>query len=579
MSHQEGLFHLLEARMVERIPWAKLGRREPATAVLHDARQGGLWLGFRDGGVAYFNDGQIRASYAAAEGLGEGMIRSFYLDASGSLWAATDGGLSRIKDGRVLTLTSRNGLPCNIVHWMMEDDAHSVWLYTACGLVRIARSDLDAWTSNPKQTIQAAVFDSSDGVSNHRFPGGYSANVAKSADGKLWFLRLGGVSVLDPHHLAFNKLPPPVHIEQVTADGKTYDASQGLRLPPLVRDLVIDYTALSLVAPEKVRFRYMLEGQDPHWREVVNDRKVQYSNLGPGHYRFRVMACNNSGVWNEEGEFFEFSIAPAFYQRTSFRVLCVVVFMGLLFAAYRLRVRQLARQFNRTLEARVSERTRIARDLHDTLLQSFQGLLLRFQSVLKMLPERPLEARQRLASALDQAADAITEGRDAVQGLRTSAFETNDLANAITAIAEELTSGASTVDPPAIDVEVEGTARNLNPVVRDEAYRIASEALLNACRHAQARQIKVEIQYEKRQFRLQVRDDGKGIDEEIIRQQPAGHYGLPGMRERAEIVGGKLYVWSKLDSGTQIELSVPGAIAYGVSNRQSVAIASRERLT
>src|SRR4029453_5479666 len=151
--------------------------------------------------------------------------------------------------------------------------------------------------------------------------------------------------------------------------------------------------------------------------------------------------------------------------------------------------------------------------------------------------------------------------------------------NAITAIAEELTSGASTVDPPAIDVEVEGTARNLNPVVRDEAYRIASEALLNACRHAQARQIKVEIQYEKRQFRLQVRDDGKGIDEEIIRQQPAGHYGLPGMRERAEIVGGKLYFWGKLDSGTQIELSVPGAIAYGVSNQQSVAIASRERLT
>src|SRR4029450_4544976 len=199
MSHQEALFHLLETRLVERIPWAQLGRREPATALLHDARQGGVWLGFRDGGVAYFDDGQISASYAAAEGLGEGMIRSFYPDASGSLWAATDGGLSRIKDGRVLTLTSRNGLPCNIVHWMMEDDAHSVWLYTACGLARIARSDLDPGASNPNQTIQVAVFDSSDGVSNRRFPGGYSANVAKSADGKLWFLRPGGVSVLDPH--------------------------------------------------------------------------------------------------------------------------------------------------------------------------------------------------------------------------------------------------------------------------------------------------------------------------------------------------------------------------------------------
>jgi ligand-binding sensor domain-containing protein len=218
MSHQEGLFHVLDARLVERIPWARLGRREPATAVLHDARQGGVWLGFRDGGVAYFNDGQIRASYAADEGLGEGMVRTFYTDASGSLWAATDGGLSRIKAGRVQTLTSRNGLPCNMIHWMMEDDADSVWLYTACGLVRIAQSDLDAWASNPKQTIQAALFDSSDGVTSRRFPGGYSATVAKSADGTLWFLRPGGVSVIDPHHLAFNKLPPPVHIEQVTAD-------------------------------------------------------------------------------------------------------------------------------------------------------------------------------------------------------------------------------------------------------------------------------------------------------------------------------------------------------------------------
>jgi signal transduction histidine kinase/ligand-binding sensor domain-containing protein len=569
MSHQEGLFHLLEARLVERIPWAKLGRREPATAVLHDARQGGLWLGFRDGGVAYFNDGQISASYAAAEGLGEGMIRSFYPDASGSLWAATDGGLSRIKDGRVLTLSSRNGLPCNTVHWMMEDDTHSVWLYTACGLVRIARSELDAWASNPKQTIQAAVFDSSDGVSSHLYPGGYSANVAKSADGKLWFLRLGGVSVLDPHHLAFNKLPPPVHIEQLTADSKTYDASNGLRLPAGVRDLLFDFTALSFVAPEKVRIRVKLEGQDKDWRELINQRHVHYTNLPPRTYRFRVMACNNSGVWNEEGDFLDFSIAPAFYQRTSFRILCVLVFLGALFAAYRLRVRQLEHQFNKTLDVRVSERTRIARELHDTLLQSFQGLLLRFQSVLKILPERPLEARQRLESAMEQAAAAITEGRDAVRGLRSSALETNDLANGIIAIGRELTSDASAPDPPTIEVEVEGGPRQLNPIVRDEAYRIAGEALRNAFRHAQARRISVEIRYDKRHFHLTVRDDGKGIADEAMLQQPAGHFGLHGMRERAEIVGGRLEVWSRPYTGTEVELSVPGAVAYGTSSEPS----------
>ena len=428
MSHQEGLFHLLEARLVERIPWARLGRKEPATALLHDARQGGVWLGFRDGGVAYFNDGQIRASYAAAEGLGEGMIRSFYPDANGSLWAATDGGLSRIKDGRVLTLTSRNGLPCNMVHWMMEDDAHSVWLYTACGLVRIARSDLDAWASNPKQTIQAAVFDSSDGVSSHRFPGGYSANVAKSADGKLWFLRLGGVSVLDPHHLAFNKLPPPVHIEQVTADDKIYDATNGLRLPPRTRNLAIDYTALSFVAPEKVRFRYKLEGQNRNWHEVINDRQVQYTNLAPGPYRFRVLASNNSGVWNETGATLEFSIAPAYYQTRWFQALGVASAFAAVWVAYRFRVRQVARAYQRRLDERVNERTRIARELHDTLLQSFHGLLLRFQTASYLLLEHPADAKEKLDGAIEHAAKAITEGRDAVQSLRASTVERNDLA-------------------------------------------------------------------------------------------------------------------------------------------------------
>jgi signal transduction histidine kinase len=288
-----------------------------------------------------------------------------------------------------------------------------------------------------------------------------------------------------------------------------------------------------------------------------------------------VLACNDSGVCNEEGDSLDFSIAPAFYQRNSFRVLSVLVFLGALFAAYRLRVRQLAHQFNKTLHVRVSERTRIARDLHDTLLQSFQGLVLRFQSVAKVLPDNPQEAKQRLELALDQAAEAITEGRDAVQGLRTSALETNDLANAIAAIAEELTKDNATGESPVTDLEVEGVPRRLKPVVRDEAYRIACEALRNAFRHAQAQRIKVEIRYDKRQFRLRVRDDGSGIDEDTMQRQPSGHFGLPGMRERAEIVGGHLEVWSKRHSGSQIELSIPGAIAYDGVSRWTVTKGKR----
>src|SRR4029450_10939346 len=229
-----------------------------------------------------------------------------------------------------------------------------------------------------------------------------------------------GVSVIDPRHLSINKLPPIVHIEQVTADDKIYDATNGLRLPPRIRNLAIAYTALSFVAPEKVRFRYMLEGQNRNWHEVVNDRQIQYTNLAPGSYRCGVMASNNSGVWNETGDTLSFSIAPAYYQTRWFAALLVIATMALLWEAYRLRVAHIARQFNRPLDARVSERTRIARDLHDTLLQSLQGLLLRFQSAMNLLPSRPEEARDRLEKALDQAEAAITEGRNDGQGPRGS---------------------------------------------------------------------------------------------------------------------------------------------------------------
>jgi len=440
-----GLLRISPQDDVRQIPWADLGHKDNASVLAADRKRGGLWIGFFLGGIAYFSDGGIRASYTAADGLGAGRVSDFRFDDDGTLWVSTEGGLSRVRNNHVATLSSKNGLPCDTVHWSIEDDDRSFWLYTACGLVRIARSELDGWVADPNRTIRVAVFDSSDGVRSLSSPGHYHPQVAKTPDGKLWFLPWDGVSVIDPHHIPFNKLPPPVHIEQVTADRKTYwqnlsgDASSSRpRLPPLVRDLTIDYTALSFVAPEKVVFRYKLEGLDRDWQDVGNRRQAFYTNLSPGNYRFRVAACNNSGVWNEAGTFLDFSIAPAYYQTTWFRVSCVAVFLALLWALHRLRLRRLAYQFNMRLEERVSERTRIARDLHDTLLQSFHGLMLRFQAATNLLPERPVEAKQRFESAIDQAAQAITEGRDAVQGLRSSTVETNDLATAISALGEEL---------------------------------------------------------------------------------------------------------------------------------------------
>jgi signal transduction histidine kinase len=266
-------------------------------------------------------------------------------------------------------------------------------------------------------------------------------------------------------------------------------------------------------------------------------------------------------VWNEAGATFDFSIAPAYYQASWFQVSCAAAFLGLLWGLHRFRLHQIAQQFSTQLEARVGERTRIARDLHDTLLQSFQGLLLRFQVVDESLP--PGQAKEELEKALDLAAAAITEGRDTVQGLRSFTVDTDDLAQAIGALGEELAGAETNPDRVESSVEVEGTPRDLHPIIRDEVYRIAGEALRNAFRHAHARRIEVAIGYGERQFRLRVRDDGKGIDAEVLAGQArAGHFGLPGLRERAELIGGNLDVWSQRQSGTEVGLNIPAAIAY-----------------
>jgi signal transduction histidine kinase/ligand-binding sensor domain-containing protein len=575
-NQERGLFRLSPIGEIRQIPWAGLGHKDHASVLAADPLHGGLWLGFFQGGVAYFSDGGIRAAYGPADGLGEGKINSLRVDEDGTLWAATDGGLSRFKNGHFATLSSKNALPCDTVHWSMEDNDHSFWLFMPCGLVRIARLEMDAWAASvdkqdTTRMVKSTVFDSSDGVRPVTEAGTLGPQATKSTDGKLWFGGFDGVSVVDPQHLPFNKLPPPVHIDQVIADRKTYDPpadSNGqVRLPPRVRDLQIDYTALSLVAPEKVFFRYKLEGWDHDWQDAGTRRQVFYSNLPPRDYRFRVIACNNSGVWNEAGTFLNFSVAPAYYQTWWFRSFCAAAFLGLLGAAYQLRLQQLARQFNMRMEERVNERTRIARDLHDTLLQSFQGVLLKFHAVTYSILDRPAEAQKTLQTAIEQARQAITEGRDAVQGLRSSTLATSDIAQAISTFGEELATTPTGQNSPSFRVLVEGPPRDLPPLLRDEIYRITGEALRNAFRHAHAQRIEVEIRYDQRQLRLRVRDDGKGIDPTILngRGRP-GHYGLPGMHERAKLVGGKLAVWSELNSGTEAELSIPASIAYAKSS-------------
>lgn len=566
-NEHAGLFQVSGDRVVQQTPWSTLGRGSFVSIMAADPK-GGLWLGFFLGGLAYYSEGQIRQSYSTAEGLPAGRVADLQFEPDGALWISTEGGLSRLKNGRLATLTTENGLPCATVHWLREDGARFFWLYTSCGLLRVARSELDAWATavdqevNPKPKIRGMLFDSSDGVRIYGTGNHFNPQVVRAADGKVWFSAGDGLSLIDPQRLSYNNLPPPVLIEQFVADRKTYDATYegggSLRLPPLIRDLEIDYTALSLGAPEKILFRYKLEGRDSDWQEAGNRRQAFYNDLSPGNYRFRVIACNNSGVWNETGAYVDFTIAPAYYQTAWFRIGAILLFLLALGALYELRLRQVARVVRVRMEERLEERERIARDLHDTLLQSVQGLILKFSAVSKQIPA-DLPARDALENTLDHADEVLAEGRDRIRNLRVHSASLSDLPSAFRGVAEETSQGRDVV----FKTVVEGKVRDLHPMVLEESYCIGREAIINALSHSEGHHVEVEITYDSRQFRLRIRDDGRGIDSKVLEAGGrSGHWGLQGMYERAQKIGGQLKFWSRPETGTEIELTVPGATAY-----------------
>ena len=526
---------------------------------------GGVWLGTHKGKstISSFRDGRLQTTSLSSP-QGPAGIQALLVDSDNSLLVLSSQGLYRLNHGQLTLFSSDNGLPCPETFNAIRDNHGALWIYTRCGLVRIAEPEWAKWIENPHVAVSVVTLDALDGAQagTGNF---FQPTSSKAPDGRLWFVTGVSVQVLDPDHLSENALPPPVHIEDVIADRKTYSPQSRVRLPALTRDLEIDYTALSFVVPQKVHFQYKLEGYDRDWQDAGTRRQAFYSNLPPRNYTFRVKACNNSGVWNEAGTFLEFSIAPAYYQTWWFRALCVAAFLALLWALYQFRLRQLARQFNFRLEERVNERTRIARDLHDTMLQTFQGLLLKFYGLSVRLADRP-EAQQELEGLLEEGQQAINEGRETVQGLRSSTVIANDLARAFTTLGEELAAKQDSHNPLAFQVEVEGETRDLHPILRDEVYRIAGEALRNAFQHSGAARIEVRIRYDDRQFWVCIRDNGKGIDPEVLDGGGReGHYGLPGMHERAKLAGGRLVVSSRVNSGTEAEIIIPAARAYAKS--------------
>jgi signal transduction histidine kinase len=443
-----------------------------------------------------------------------------------------------------------------------EDQLGWFWIATADHVLRAERNKIASGTLGPSDLREYGAADglrSTEGVKRSR-------SVISDPSGRIWFSLSRGLSVVDPSRVTDTSAPAIPQIQGLSADGSRINLQDPAHIPPSPKRITFTYTGLSLAVPEQVRFRYFLENFDRGWSEPVTAREAVYTNLGAGSYRFRVVASNSEQQWNGSEAAVRFVIEPLFWETWWFRATCFALVLLLVWCAHRYRLYQLTRQFNMRFEERVSERTRIARDLHDTLLQSFHGLLLRFQAVSNLLPARPQEAKERLEDAIDQAAQAVTEGRDAVQGLRASAMAPNDLAQALSALGEELGSGGMSQHSPEFRVEVEGAPRELQAILRDEVYRIAGEALRNAFRHAQARKIELEIHYDERQLRLRIRDDGKGMEARVLdgAGRP-GHWGLRGMRERAKAIGGNLELWSNLESGTEIELTIPASIAYAAS--------------
>ena len=536
--------------------------------VIYQDRSGTLWAGTWGGALIRFDDKtKAFVSYAPDSHdrgrLQGGGINTIHEDRTGTLWVGTFDGLYRYNRANetFTRYTERQGLPTSTVRCILEDATGKLWLSTDRGISRF-----------DPQSETFRNYDVSDGLQSNEF----STGCYQGSNGELFFGGSNGFNAFFPEKVQNNPYVPPVALtsfrifnkpvpiggESVLSSAVAYVDSLNLSY----RDSVFsfEFAALSYANSHKNRYRYKLENFDPAWNEVGSQQRIAtYTNLDSGRYVFRVQGSNSDGVWNAQGVSLRISITPPWWKTTWFGAICAAAVLILLWAAYQLRVQQLHQQFSMTLEARVGERTRIARDLHDTLLQSFHGVLLFLQNGIHLMREHPSEGMKTLETAVELAEQAIIEGREAVQGLRVSTVERNDLALALKTFGGEIAATDSNSQQPEFSVQVEGIPRDLHPILRDGVFRITGEGMRNAFRHADANQIEVEILYDERQLRVRIRDDGKGIDPKLLSNHgPEGHFGLRGMRERAKLIGGKLNVWSELDSGTEVELSIPASRAY-----------------
>jgi signal transduction histidine kinase/ligand-binding sensor domain-containing protein len=514
---------------------------------------GRVWFGFTNNKIIAV-DGDKLLTFSDRDGIGVGDVKS--IESTGRhFWIGGDLGLALFDGIRFRQVLPADGTPFRGICGIVATADDGLWMSENRGITHIPEADIQAFRKDTRHRVSYRVFDFLDGLTSQLQK--YARSAIEGADGHIWFATSEGVVWIDPKRIITNKLAPSISIESLYANDRTYTPSVNLRLPARTTDVQLTYTALSLSIPERVRFRYKLEGLDKEWQDVGTRREAFFTNLGPGSYRFHVIACNNDGVWNESGATLNFVITPTFYQTQWFVALCGLAVAGVVWCLYLLRLRQVTAQIHARLGERLVERERIARELHDTLLQGFQGLVLRFQAVMKQMPtDEP--ARKTMQSVLERADEVLVEGRQRVRDLREEVISDTELGNRLAKCGEELAQDHSA----RFSLLVVGTSQAVNPVVRDEVYRIGREALTNAFQHSHASKIEAEITYGHASVQLRVRDNGDGIDPTIRNDGKSGHWGLPGMRERAHNIGGQLRIWSDIGAGTEIELTIPAVVAY-----------------
>ena len=596
-----GLTHLRRERDTVQVRHYDVAAGLPRSSVyaVHEARDGSLWAGTLNGGLARLRDGRID-TFTTANGLPSNSINAIADSRDGSLWVGTPLGLASWSQGAWTTRRMHDGLPSDNVSALMEDARGVLWIGTAEGLaflragrveaprdgpaplrepiVGLAESEGDwLWIATARRVMRvrrAALLDATpaaadlvtygrddgliglEGVRRHR-------SVVADRRGRVWISTNRGLSVVHPRRALAAKAPPLVHVRALLADDRLIGLGAPIRVPPTPQRLRIAYTGVSLQAPQRLRFRHRLDGLDADWSEPISTVEAVYAHLGPGAYRFRVQAAGADGLWTGPEAGVDFAIAPALWQTSAFRAAAVLALVLLGWLVYTWRLGQATRRLKAAFEERLAERTRIAQELHDTLLQGFISASMQLHVAAEQVPpETP--ARPQLARVQQLMSHVIEEGRNTVRGLRTEERAEAGLAQSLSRAAADL-SGAS---PGSLRVIVKGTPKILHPAVHEGLFRVGREAIANAFRHAQASQVEVELEYAARAVRLLVRDDGVGVDPKVLSAGREGHYGLSGMRERAEAIGGRLRLWSAPGAGTEVELEVRGSVAYAATDRR-----------